>query len=334
MSHCCNLGGIDRALYKRSSEDELPLIRPDEPSTYQCIFTCFKSAAHAPQHAGMPSEGYIRLDKDHQASPATPGSNVLPVELAQPFIGIAAGLGMPPVMTYTAYVLINYMLKDPRGPLTRENLQSIFRFYELPDEEHFRQVHVCCEIAAAAAIRAAFTALEAARSGDRAVVLTSLKAMQVGITEIMVEMGKMRKGCDPKVFFQPIRIPLGGWPERMGGVIFKGVPGMPEPYISGGASGTQTTTIPVLDAALGIGHVDGNAEFMADQDGGNLQTFAMSTKDSHIINAYAACVDAMHGFRKAHQAFVSTYILRQMPSAEQSQPAAPQGTGDRALLGS
>lgn len=52
----------------------------------------------------------------------------LPTELARPWVAVAAALGIPPVLNYATYVLLNWQRIDPAGPVALGNITSLTSF--------------------------------------------------------------------------------------------------------------------------------------------------------------------------------------------------------------
>jgi indoleamine 2,3-dioxygenase len=108
----------------------------------------------------------------------------------------------------------------------------------------------------------------------------------------------MQEKCDPSIYYQRVRGPMGGWrnnPALPGGLVYEGqFGGRPQQLY--GETGAQSALLHAFDAALGIQH-----------------------GDCSWLRAYLR--DMRHHMPPAHRAFVAA--LEAAPSLRQAAEAAP-----------
>eukprot|EP00878_Enallax_costatus_P026963 GHUV01028979.1.p1 GENE.GHUV01028979.1~~GHUV01028979.1.p1 ORF type:complete len:313 (+),score=89.64 GHUV01028979.1:62-1000(+) len=78
----------------------------------------------------------------------------LPAVIAKPWAHVSVAIGMPPVLVYATYNLMNWKRLDPTKPLELGNIACQHNFLGGMDEEWFRLIHVAIEAAAAPAVAA------------------------------------------------------------------------------------------------------------------------------------------------------------------------------------
>lgn len=275
----------------------------------------------------------------------------VPERLAVPWYAVAAGLGLPPILTYSSYILNNYLRFHPHRATELGNLAVIQNLNGGLDEEWFVLTHVEIEHRAAPAIAVLHRCLDAADAGDApllehhlATVLASLEAMCGGLL-------KMTEGCDPYVYYQRVRPYLNGWkghPALAGGVIYEGVSaygGRPQEFR--GPTGAQSAVIPALDAALGIDHQENalcsylremrdymppaHRQFVASIEARvPVRPFVERCGLHTLAERYDACVAGLERFRSLHLQFAATYVFRQAQTDARNPHAL--GTGGTSFM--
>ncbi|KAF6259979.1 hypothetical protein COO60DRAFT_937829 [Scenedesmus sp. NREL 46B-D3] len=189
--------------------------------------------------------------------PAVPSS--LPQVLAQPFAAVSAALGMPPVLVYATYNLMNWRRLDPAAPLELGNIACQHNFFGGMDEEWFRLIHVAIEAAAAPAMAALQPLQRAAQQRDAAAMEAHLEAITSSLKAMQVLLARIGERCDPYVYYKRVRVPMSGWRNNDAlpqGLVYEGLWGS-QPQQLYGETGAQSTVVHALDAALGIQHKQG-----------------------------------------------------------------------------
>ncbi|GAB5570293.1 indoleamine 2 [Prionailurus iriomotensis] len=144
----------------------------------------------------------------------TQPKEVLPRNLALPFVEVSRNLGIPPILVHADLVLTNWTTRDPE-----RNLDVIFSF---PGEESLRGfilVTVLVEKAAVPGIKALVQAVNAILQPSQNSLLQALQRLRLCIQDITRTLGQMHDYVDPDIFYAVIRIFLsGGGRKKMGSV--------------------------------------------------------------------------------------------------------------------
>ncbi|KAG2450682.1 hypothetical protein HYH02_004521 [Chlamydomonas schloesseri] len=125
-----------------------------------------------------------------------PPPAVLPAVLAVPWARVSAAVGMPPVLTYATYNLLNWRRLDPAGPVQLGNIVCLHNFLGGPDEEWFRLVHVDIEARAGPAVAGLARLQQAAAQDDAPSVLARLHSVSIalrGMQSTLSRMGGLRR---------------------------------------------------------------------------------------------------------------------------------------------
>ncbi|CAM9489420.1 unnamed protein product, partial [Discosporangium mesarthrocarpum] len=196
-------------------------------------------------------------------NPVTPGVPLAGVAI--PLHALAAGEGIPPILTHHSLVLNNWHKLDPASPLIAENLECNCHFLGGNDEVWFYTVTVEVEARGGVVVSALLQTRRGgeARSGvacgplsETVIGVTdALLAVEAGIIGMKRALAKMPMGCRPCVFYEKIRPFLSGWknnPTLPNGVVYEGVSPTSQQYYGGSAA--QSSLFPALDGALGVSH--------------------------------------------------------------------------------
>eukprot|EP00252_Welwitschia_mirabilis_P003382 TRINITY_DN1345_c0_g2_i4.p1 TRINITY_DN1345_c0_g2~~TRINITY_DN1345_c0_g2_i4.p1 ORF type:complete len:316 (-),score=-5.84 TRINITY_DN1345_c0_g2_i4:48-995(-) len=194
-----------------------------------------------------------------------PGASVetlLPSVLAEPWREIGRLLDVPPVMSYASYVLLNCHCPSTLP----DEVRIVHTFTGTPDEEWFVAVHVAIEAIAETMVSDVFRAKQLAIDEDAEGTAESLYEIASAVRNMRRTLRRMTERCDPSVYNTRIRRYLAGWrnnPEIAGGLNYKGVGSAVSYY---GASGAQSSVIPLLDAFLGVAHSSGHFQAYLEVD--------------------------------------------------------------------
>ncbi|KAG2450623.1 hypothetical protein HYH02_004463 [Chlamydomonas schloesseri] len=188
-----------------------------------------------------------------------PPPAVLPAVLAVPWARAAAAVGMPPVLTYATYNLLNWRRLDPSLPPLLDNLASINNFLGGPDEEWFRLVHVDIEARAGPAVAGLARLQQAAAQDDAGGVLLGLGAISAALRAMQATLARIGERCEPQQYYTRVRPPIAGWrnsPQLPQGLVYEGMYGG-APVQLYGATGAQSSVVPAFDRVLDIRHEQG-----------------------------------------------------------------------------
>ncbi|MEQ3746969.1 MAG: indoleamine 2,3-dioxygenase [Henriciella sp.] len=261
---------------------------------------------------------------------------VLPRCLAQPMVALADRLGQQPLLPYSGYVLDNWTMIDPDGPIDLSNVAMIQNFLAGQDEAWFVLVHVAIEARAGEALAAMQRITEAVANDDPETVQAELEAMASVWADINAIFDRMPERCDPYVYFERVRPYIHGWkdnPALPHGIIYEGV----ERYGNQaqafrGQTGSQSSIVPAMDALLGIGHAADPLKAYLDQlhiyrppshrrfiddvrATSTLRDFVKKVGHPGLTDAYNAIVQAVSDFRTRHLEYAASYINKQQRNA-------------------
>ena len=218
-----------------------------------------------------------------------------------------------------------------------------------------RKVHVAIEARAGGAVVAAAEAqrlgaglaprAETAARGDgdatpaayKRAVLDHLGTTAEAIEACVAILRRMGERCDPYIYHARVRTFMSGWTHESmpaAGLAYEGVPAAAgagagpwraERYF--GETGAQSSVVPALDAALGVGMSEDellpyllqmrlymppeHAAFIeALERGPPLRDAVIRADDAALTAAYDRCVAALVAFRKLHFELAYTYVRK------------------------
>lgn len=267
---------------------------------------------------------------------------VVPRAVAVPITQLSERLQIPPVLTYSAYILNNWRRLDPDGPLVAENLAVLQNLLGGLDEDWFVLMHVEIEAKAAPLLSAIPPAERAVAEDDPLALTRSLEAIRGAFAQMNISMARMFINCDPYIFYHRVRPPADGFHKP---VLFEGAPGWEAPVRFAGGTAAQSTIVPMADAALSIHHAQDDtlavylrelrrymppshrAHVAALEARPGVRPYVVERKDSHpaLRDSYNGAIHALAEFRKAHIDFAATYIAGQAGATAGTQPL--RGTG-------
>ncbi|MCS7189535.1 MAG: hypothetical protein RMJ66_06870 [Bacteroidia bacterium] len=268
----------------------------------------------------------------------------IPANIALPWYKVSQRLGRPPILSYASYALDNWRRLEKEGPISLENIALIQNFLGGIDEEWFILIHVAIEAAAARAIRALPSLVEAVKQEDTAAAQNALAEIEPALAEMYKILLRMPEWCDPYIYYNRVRPYIHGWknnPSLPEGLRYEGVTAYKdEPQQFRGETGAQSSIVPSLDAALGIVHAEdplrvylremldymppGHRQFILDLEAyGVKREFYASTPT--LRELYNQCIDWIEKFRTKHLEYAAQYIARQH-QVSQANPTAV-GTG-------
>ncbi|XP_029794511.1 indoleamine 2,3-dioxygenase 1 [Suricata suricatta] len=284
---------------------------------------------------------------------------VLPKNIAVPYCELSQKLDLPPILVYADCVLANWKKKDPRGPMTYENMDILFSFPGGDCGKGFFLVSLLVEIAAASAIKVIPGLLNAVKCEDRNTLQMALRQIASCLKQALKEFGQMHDYVDPDDFFNVLRIYLSGWKGNLqlpSGLKYEGVWETPKQFAGGSAA--QSSIFQCFDVLLGIEQSSGEEssfkflhemrEYMPLAHRKFLQTlesapsvrqFVLSKGDAELQADYNDCVKAMVALRSYHLRIVAKYIVtpsknrsRGNPTSEDSSEPENTGTGGMKVM--
>ena len=273
---------------------------------------------------------------------------VLPRQLAVPWWEVSHRLGLPPITTYATSVLWNWYLKDPKGPISLDNLGISHTYTGTHDEEWFYLISVAVEQAAVEGIRAAVDCLKAIPDNSIDRVTSGLQQVDKSLKFMTETLVRMYDKNDPQVFFDKIRPFQAGTKDLKAfkdGLVYEGVSDEPKKY--GGASAGQSSTLPVFDILLGVEHEGMQKEFLDTQrwhmprehrqflvalgQATPLRPYVLEHRDNTaLVAAYNSCLEQLGTFRSQHIIIVTRYIAipaKNQKRGEERETLATRGTG-------
>ncbi|EPQ01561.1 Indoleamine 2,3-dioxygenase 2 [Myotis brandtii] len=287
--------------------------------------------------------GYVW--QEGEAQPA----EVLPRNLALPFVEVSRDLGLPPILVHADLVLTNWTTRN-----SERNLDTIFSFPGGESLRGFVLVTVLVEKAAVPGIKALVQAVNAMLQLSQDSLLQALQQLKLSIQDITRTLGQMHDNVDPDIFYAVIRIFLSGWkdnPAMPVGLIYEGV--STEPLKYSGGSAAQSTVLHAFDEFLGIRHSKESGDFLlnmrdymppshkafieAIQSAPSLRDHVLSSGNGPLLTAYNQCVQALAELRSYHITMVTKYLITSAAKAKGRKlshlPGPPQALEDRGTGG-
>lgn len=255
----------------------------------------------------------------------------LPPQLAKPLCRISKALDVPPILSYSDYVLANWQRIDPTGPLTLDNLRVRIGIHGSTDEAWFMLVHIAIEAGSGEIARQCVEAKLAADARDAESLRGTLDQLTERLTQVKSIFLRMRERCDPSVYFLRVRPFTHGWynnPAFDGGIVYEGVEEYAgRPMAFRGETGAQSSIVPSVDTVLGIEHPKDallehliamrdymprlHREFLAWLDDSCVRGFVTSDQDRDaeaLVTSYNRCCSALSDFRSVHLEVARDYV--------------------------
>ena len=249
----------------------------------------------------------------------------LPPQLAVPLWKLSKITGIAPSMSYGLYSLWNYYKKDPKKPLTLENIELIQSFTGSLDEKWFVWIHQIVEITFAQAIPelAKASLLSSPPENDdpqiTQEIIKCLDKASLIMRDVVSVLERMRENCSYKDYFDKVRI-FYSIPKN---IVFEGVDELKgEGQEIYGETGGQTPYMHLLLATLAIKH-DEDQYFpnMQKHMTHQFRNFILRFKDSklreyvenhkrnrRLVRRYNMLVQSVLDWRAEHLSLVDEYI--------------------------
>ncbi|XP_053772795.1 indoleamine 2,3-dioxygenase 1 isoform X2 [Desmodus rotundus] len=261
---------------------------------------------------------------------------VLPSNISIPYCKLSERLGLPPILVYADCVLANWRKKDPKGPMSYENMDILFSFPGEDCSKGFFLISLLVEIEAAKAIKEIPSIFKALEHQDQDALHKSLLNITSCLHETLKVFEQIHDCVKPDQFFNVLRIYLSGWKgnsQLPKGLLYKGVSDTPKMFAGGSAA--QSSIFQCFDVLLGVEQSAGEASaaaFLQDmrtymppahqrflrslESGPSVREFVLSKNDENLTAAYNDCVKAMVSLRSYHLQIVTMYIL--IPASKKS----------------
>ncbi len=263
--------------------------------------------------------------------------STIPANLAVPFHAVAAEMGVPPILSYAIQALHNWRRIDPAGPIAAENLTLLQNFAGGMDEEWFVTLHIEIEAAAAPAILSLRQLKAAAEQQDFGAMERHLETIGATLETMTTILKKMPERCDPYIYYNRVRPFMFGWKDNEmfpEGVLYEGVEAYGGQTVQlRGETGAQSSVVPAIDAALGIGHERDEMriyliemfDYMPDTDrnliyelqkGANVRETVQGSGSPSLRDSYNFAIEKLSDFRIKHIEYAAMYILKPAKSTE------------------
>ncbi|CAG5115152.1 unnamed protein product [Candidula unifasciata] len=293
-------------------------------------------------------------------------TQVLPKSLAYPFFNISSQLGLQPVLSHADLALANWSIIDQNGPYDFENLECLYHLPGGKAADWFCMVTFMVELSFAKCMQSIVRILEllgsagnlsagVARHEEQTETEVSqcLQQVSTAMNTMQDSLARMRDNLEANVFFNVIRPFLSGWggdtnplPE---GLIYEGISDTPVKLTGGSAA--QSTTLQVLDALLGIKHIQDKREFLVrmrefmppehkhlieyiEQLPYTLRDFVTSSSNQVVKAAYNHAISTLTELRDYHIQIVKMYVVLPAKKANEGnyESLDNKGTGGTSLI--
>ncbi|XP_033755459.1 myoglobin-like [Pecten maximus] len=245
----------------------------------------------------------------------------IPRCIAIPFYGVSESLSLPPVLCYCDAALMNWRAIDPEA-----NMKTIYLFPGGHETDTFIRVSVWIELAFAPAIQRILDAMHAAEASDTVSLINSLEDIAAVLRKLRELLPCFHDSITVDTFFNVLQHYFGGYGPKtplLNGLVFEGV--RDEPINAIPCSAAQTSTLPLVDAALGVKHKPGiRAKFVrfrkhmplhhrqlieAVEQRSQIRQYVTDCNDEALTSAFENCLRELAGFRSDHIKIVTKYVV-------------------------
>lgn len=193
----------------------------------------------------------------HSIPTDAPGPIRIPKSLAIPLVRVSRVLRIAPILTFADTVLWNARPRDPRRPLSIDNIHFENTFSGTQDEANFYRASASVELRGIEAIQIIHRYLNLDDPQDRineSGLRNDLVRLKAVLEELKELMENVKEAVDPRVFYWQVRPWFNG--SGSGGGqrwVYEGVADSAVVDTSGPSAG-QSTIIHAIDAFLGVDH--------------------------------------------------------------------------------
>ncbi len=180
-----------------------------------------------------------------------PEPNILPKNLARPFVYVSQKLGIPPILSYSHYCQCNWVMKNPGHFIELDNLtmeQTFVDPQKIPDEPGFVLVHAVIEYLGKSIPFCVKLIKEAMQKRCHPEVASALWVTADAIERMHLELKKMPQWCSPEAYYIEVRPQI----QLFKNVIYEGAEefGFNGPVTLRGETGAQTPLVALIIALL------------------------------------------------------------------------------------
>jgi indoleamine 2,3-dioxygenase len=259
----------------------------------------------------------------------------IPAGVAKPLYQLSQMVERPPIITYTSYVLGNWV-RPEGGDVVVDDLKLVQPFLGVADESWFILIHADIEARATQALSGLRRAVEAAAHDDVPELESALVEISAGLERMIQTFGRMPEGCNSDVYYFQVRPYIFGFTD----VLYEGVEaygGKPQSFR--GQTGAQSSIVPALVAGLGLEHEQNalieHLTIMKDYMPKPHRAFVEQMHDSGIrqcvlahrsalADAYNHALRKVIEFRQQHFHYATVYIAQKVSN--------PMGTGGTVFM--
>ena len=165
-------------------------------------------------------------------------------------------------------------------------------------------------------------------------LVMAIEQIAAALEKMLATLARMPERCDPHIYYHRVRPYLYGWKDQPAlpeGLVYEGVAEyQSRPQKFRGETGTQSSIIPSLDAALGISHAsDPLRSYLAEmrqympprhrafietlERGPAIRPYVLAHRadQPRLRDGYNACVRLIERFRSMHLEYAAQYIQHQ-----------------------
>lgn len=222
-------------------------------------------------------------------SAAQTPSELVPSQLAEPFLAVCQELGVQSILSYSGLVLWNWTTidsarNDGQFPDLAE-LTSLVSFTGTRGEDAFYHVPALVEADGGPLIPLLLKATEAAQANDFTFVQEALETCTARLAKLGKHLAKLYGVLDADMFYHQLRPFLAGGKgmESKGlprGIVFQRADGSEVEVKCIGGSAAQSSLFPFLDHLLGVEHEEAKSSVSVFQ----VRTFTMKKVSNANIN--------------------------------------------------
>ncbi|MFY9457404.1 MAG: hypothetical protein WAP23_00505 [Candidatus Spechtbacterales bacterium] len=245
----------------------------------------------------------------------------LPAQLAIPSWELSKLTGIAPSNSYALYALWNYRKKNPRHPLSLDNIEMPLSFTGMIDEKWFVWIHQIIEATVAPGIRALLKAYLLTKNSEPSadeVAVCLYEAARAEMAAVNI-LERTRERCDYKTYFNSVRL-FYSLPRN---IVFEGVDELnDEPQEIFGETGGQSASRHFRLLVAGVDH-SGDPyfykmrnhmsrphrellEMVADS---RVRQFVLAHKNNRpLVRKYNMLIQAIVDWRAEHLSLVGDYI--------------------------
>jgi indoleamine 2,3-dioxygenase len=273
-------------------------------------------------------------------------NNVLPSIVGVPLDRVSKLLEINPSLTHASVDLWNWHIVDISKPFSLDNIETNYIMTGECDESWFYKVMIAIEGIGGKIFPMLVVLQTGIIENNENIVEHFLIELFEVLKESTITIKRMYEKCDPKFFFNHLRIYLSGsnnqnLPNK---ITVKDYPDIVFNYDGGSAA--QSSLIQAFDRILGIDNTSNeflkrmlnympgdHRKFLVEiEKYVELREYVEKTNNSAIKTIYNKCVNQLSSFRNAHLGLVRVYVMQQIkknttPNSSNQNAHEEKGTG-------